>query len=663
MAKNNKIQIELDLNDRDAKKKLKELANEVGDTEDALEDAESAGKKMARAMERAAEDMISEIDSTKRAVDALERALGPDFDADTRDVVADLKAVGLTAQDIEEDAEELAKALRKVDDVKISAKDAGFTDLDQALGKTTDNSRTASTAIGGIGNSISELPGVGSLGPVAESMGMLAENALEGEANIKGLVVAGGGLAALGLVMNVISKGMESVAETKAFHKERVENFADAVGEVGEGVEAVNEALSETGRLTGRTGGFAGFFEDTNDVTKELVELGYTQQEVNTAIAEGGPLLAEIIDRYNDLADAAEAEAKANISNESVKDAAIANMQRYRATVEVLTETRADYVKGVEEGTITEQYGTSATEEAAEAAEKKEAATERATEALEAEVDALQESITALEEQTEAQRASVDAAYAVEEATFDLIDATTEATEIFAVAEVGSREYREAQLDVIESAQKLADAEVRKAEETAAATGKTLTATQKQDAFTSSLLNTAANLNGPARQAVLDHIGRLNNIPASKMTEINALLDAGDIAGAEAAINNASRTRATTVKVDADNDSLNDTELKLAYLARARSTELTVTNSGLIRRNARGSTYYEGGPTWVGEEGPEILDLPKGSQITNAGQSAFRARNESGGGTTNIYQNFPAGTRPIDVVKAQRDWRRVQGPT
>lgn len=32
-------------------------------------------------------------------------------------------------------------------------------------------------------------------------------------------------------------------------------------------------------------------------------------------------------------------------------------------------------------------------------------------------------------------------------------------------------------------------------------------------------------------------------------------------------------------------------------------------------RNANGTNHWKGGPTWVGERGPEILNLPKGSQI------------------------------------------------
>ena len=33
-------------------------------------------------------------------------------------------------------------------------------------------------------------------------------------------------------------------------------------------------------------------------------------------------------------------------------------------------------------------------------------------------------------------------------------------------------------------------------------------------------------------------------------------------------------------------------------------------------RNASGTDYWQGGRTWVGEEGPELVELPRGSRIT-----------------------------------------------
>ena len=45
--------------------------------------------------------------------------------------------------------------------------------------------------------------------------------------------------------------------------------------------------------------------------------------------------------------------------------------------------------------------------------------------------------------------------------------------------------------------------------------------------------------------------------------------------------------------------------------------------------NAKGTEYYDGGETWVGEHGPELVQLPRGSRIYNTSES----RKQSGGNT------------------------------
>jgi copper chaperone CopZ len=277
-----KIPIEIEIDTREARRAVKDLNRELSDTEGDLEGVESAGKMMARALEQATADMISELEDTRRAVDALERALGPDFDADTTDVVADLKAIGLTAQDIEQDAEELATALRGAGNVKIRAQELGFDDVDKALGRTTESSRVTSTAIGGIGNSISELPGIGSLGPVAESMGMLAENALEGEANLKGLIVAGGGLAAVGLGVQLVQGHFEKMAEIDAWKTEQITEWTDAIYDAEGAVSALADTYRNTGTVEVKT-----LVNGVQDITSELARSNITIDEW-TAAVQGG---------------------------------------------------------------------------------------------------------------------------------------------------------------------------------------------------------------------------------------------------------------------------------------------------------------------------------------------------------------------------------------
>ncbi len=55
--------------------------------------------------------------------------------------------------------------------------------------------------------------------------------------------------------------------------------------------------------------------------------------------------------------------------------------------------------------------------------------------------------------------------------------------------------------------------------------------------------------------------------------------------------------------------------------------------------NASGTDYWRGGPTWVGERGPEILNVPRGSQIIS---------NEEARGMGNTYVTIGAGAVVIN---------------
>lgn len=63
-----------------------------------------------------------------------------------------------------------------------------------------------------------------------------------------------------------------------------------------------------------------------------------------------------------------------------------------------------------------------------------------------------------------------------------------------------------------------------------------------------------------------------------------------------------------------------------------------------IGRNADGTDYWPGGLTWVGERGPELVSLPRGSRVYNAEDS------RSMGGTNNYY--LTVQSRDMETVAA-----------
>lgn len=57
-------------------------------------------------------------------------------------------------------------------------------------------------------------------------------------------------------------------------------------------------------------------------------------------------------------------------------------------------------------------------------------------------------------------------------------------------------------------------------------------------------------------------------------------------------------------------------------------------------RHARGTASWRGGATWVGEEGPELIDLPRGTRIYSAGQSRMMASDAASGDSAIVVQTL-----------------------
>lgn len=64
-----------------------------------------------------------------------------------------------------------------------------------------------------------------------------------------------------------------------------------------------------------------------------------------------------------------------------------------------------------------------------------------------------------------------------------------------------------------------------------------------------------------------------------------------------------------------------------------RDTGQTLSSHG---NNAAGTDFWRGGTTWVGEEGPEIVNLPRGSQVIPNDESMARANSKGNGLTLSI---------------------------
>lgn len=643
----------------EVRRQLEQLERSGEDVEGSFREVETAGARMAQALQSEADSMIAEIDATATAVRAMQRALdGTDLDA--TEVVADLKRAGLTAAEVEADVDQLAAALKRTSDVRVHAAKMGFNDVGQAVNRVGQESTRAGDAsrgfLGGmVGDSASAVTGIG---PLGEAISQLTEGVAEGEVRFKQLATAGLAMGAVALVFHQIGKAKEQAAKVEAFNTEAAEAYTEALGEANTALEAVTNTLREAGKVE------LNLFGNTHDVTAELARFGLTVEQFSELVVGGRPKIQEWSTALEEAGFSAE-DAGAVIAAASQQHEALIKAQEAAAATSAVFATVQDDLAANLEATA-RGAATAAGEALAMAAATAaaESAAEDLTAALEDEAAQLEENVERLNEQVEARRAAVDATYALREEQRQWNETLVEAGEQLDDLKEGTDEYQAVLDGTALAAADLADASVRVADEQATAAGRTLSATERIDAFNRSMLTSAASASGPLRQAILGYIGAMNEIPASKMTEIHAAIDRGDLAEAERLLNGTSRSRQASVEADADT---REAERKLDLAARDRTARINVRTVGgggglPTFRYARGTKGAARGLAVVGEEGPELVDFGGGEKVRSAPATAATMRSEPprGGGTTII--NMPSGVRPESVTRAARKYERVQGP-
>jgi hypothetical protein len=620
MTKN--VEIKLDLEARSAQRELSKTAREARDLGDDLEDGETAASSLAKAIESTADEMIREIDATRKAVDRMDTALdGTDMDATK--VVRDLKKIGLTAEEIEADADTLAAALRKAGDVETHAASKGFDDVGDAVGRAADESdRARDATIGFAGSAVSEMPGVGeTFGPLAESASQMTEGLLEGEISAKQLGKSLLGLGAGTVAVVAITKKLEAMAAIKAFDSEQVDSYTDAIRDGDDAATALLNTITEAGKVEVR------ILDGSADIIPLLAEAGVTADQFATAAAGGEESLAALSEAMQTagvdtkLAGVIMMGATDQAEKLAKSEEAAAQITKVLGTEADAAATRADRLA-------------QRLDAAKGASDRAAQSSEDLADRLEVEADQLRDAAAAAQERLDAQRAAVDATYALRDADREFLEMLEESNEMLEENEGNLDAAREIMDDAALAAADLADSQVRVAEETATANGETLTATQRQDVWNSKMLGSAATAKGPLRQGILDYIGAVNGIPPEKVSEILALIDEGKIEEAELALETASRSRESAVTADAHTA---QAEADLNAAARARTATITVRTIDPGRAGPGGSSMgMTGGPT------------PGSDFAPSTGSAQF---------------HFPAGTRPEEVIAAERKYAQRNGPT
>lgn len=341
--------------------------------------------------------------------------------------------------------------------------------------------------------------------------------------------------------------------------------------------------------------------------------------------------------------------------------------------------------------TDTTDENTAAMEAAADVRKRVSDAIDTQVESLDEEIDKLGDEVGALEESRDAQldlidakRSATDAAYAARDAQDDFTQSLADYDEVAGNAESTEQDRADALDDTRKAAIDAADGQQRLREETAKANGVTLTAAQGVDTWNDSILRSAAQARGPARQAILDYAYSYNEIPEAVQSEIQAAIDRGDLNEAIRLLNGASAPRKAAVRADASQASINTANAKIDTTTRRRtavveaqartaqansdidwaarkrySTITTIAKSGGRGYTAAtGTPHANRGTYLVGEQGPELVEMSGGERVNTAGETAQMGSSGGDHYVQNVVNNWPAGVSARDVSDAQRRYAR-----
>jgi len=352
MAGTVETRVVIDANAKNAIRALEELDTAAGDTDKTLTELDGSTVDVDTSAS------VDGMDELRRAGDDAVAAIKAMSDTDVR-ISADTSGIATAAGDV--DALQADAGTPITIDIDVDADKLNT--VKSKLDDVGDSGRAGGTAIGGIGNAVSELPGVGALGPIAESIGQLTENALEGGESLRGMGKAVGVLGGTALVMYGIQRAMQSIADTKAFNTAQTESFTEALKEAESAAQAMLTVLKEAGGVEGRAGGFGPLFEGTKDITANLVDAKVSADEFILAVTEGGPALDTVVGKLVVMRDAAREAFEQSLSEEDR-----AKMLEYNDAIEIVNETLKNNKAATDDNVVSNDFLKGALEDSAGAA-------------------------------------------------------------------------------------------------------------------------------------------------------------------------------------------------------------------------------------------------------------------------------------------------------
>jgi len=172
----------------------------------------------------------------------------------------------------------------------------------------------------------------------------------------------------------------------------------------------------------------------------------------------------------------------------------------------------------------------------------------------------------------------------------------------------------------VASAEATAQATVAVAEKQAALTGAQLSGADTNAILIGSLYKSAGQMNGPSRDAVIALIGQLNTyagLHPDPPIDANTADADRKLKDTKKNVEDIPTSHTVNVNVNANTASA---ARSLNNIIRAENA-VNGTNIALVPGGASGFKNFRGGVALVGEEGPELVNLPKGADVIPAPQT------------------------------------------
>jgi hypothetical protein len=262
------------------------------DIADGFDEAKSASTQALDALSAQLDQTEADAKGLAEAVAAIKAHLTVDVDdSKVAGFAADLKGkMGVAFDEVTADAQRFAAVLeRGVDLSRTTSEIRGVgTALDDVHSGADQSRSVLANMAGNAAQDMGELSGV--TGTLGVGLGQLAEYAADGSISMGNLAKVAGPMAALSAAVYLVGQYTQNVAETKAWERDQVDAYTDAINEAGDSIQAVL-TMAEDG-LTGRVrddsilGGILDK-EKTIDMIDTLDSFGLTLTDVQDAIRSG----------------------------------------------------------------------------------------------------------------------------------------------------------------------------------------------------------------------------------------------------------------------------------------------------------------------------------------------------------------------------------------